>query len=151
MEGWAYRKLTGTSRKLSVMQGCGHISLLHWHKCVRHDSTISGTLEQQTQCLLPHDTLNWCFLRICNWRIACLCCPILVHALPSQAIIVPTLQMAVLEYRMDRTVVTSDDPPAVLGKLPESLVCSLGKNLKVSITWSFSPINNFASPPLHCY
>jgi snurportin-1 len=35
-------------------------------------------------------------------------------------------QQLVLEYRMDRTVATQDEPPAVLGRMPASFVAQLG-------------------------
>lgn len=35
-------------------------------------------------------------------------------------------QQAVLEYRMDRTVATQDDPPVVLGRMPDAFVQQLG-------------------------
>jgi len=47
-------------------------------------------------------------------------------------------QAVVLEYRMDHTVATSDDPPIVLGKLPESFVSQMGKKLKVGMPLRFS-------------
>lgn len=35
-------------------------------------------------------------------------------------------QQVVLEYRMDRTVATADDPPVVLGRMPDAFVQQLG-------------------------
>ena len=46
--------------------------------------------------------------------------------------------MVVLEFRMDRTVATTDDPPIVLGKLPEPFVAKMGKKLKVGAPLRFS-------------
>ena len=39
-------------------------------------------------------------------------------------------QLAVLEYRMDGTVATHDDPPAVLGRMPPSFVEQMGGRLR---------------------
>jgi hypothetical protein len=36
----------------------------------------------------------------------------------------------VLEYRMDRTVATADDPPVVLGTMPASFVEQMGAKLR---------------------
>ncbi|KAG2441934.1 hypothetical protein HXX76_003539 [Chlamydomonas incerta] len=38
-------------------------------------------------------------------------------------------QQAILAYRADRTVATEDDPPVVLGRLPEAFVTSAGERL----------------------
>ncbi|KAI7835612.1 hypothetical protein COHA_010489 [Chlorella ohadii] len=39
-------------------------------------------------------------------------------------------QQVVLEYRMDRTVATADDPPVVLGRMPDAFVQQLGDKLR---------------------
>lgn len=39
-------------------------------------------------------------------------------------------QLAVLEYRMDGTVATNDDPPAVLGRMPPAFVQQMGAKLR---------------------
>jgi snurportin-1 len=46
--------------------------------------------------------------------------------------------MVVLEYRMDSTVATSDDPPIVLGKLPDAFVVQMGEKLRVGAPLRFS-------------
>ncbi|KAG2451618.1 hypothetical protein HYH02_003399 [Chlamydomonas schloesseri] len=40
-------------------------------------------------------------------------------------------QQAILAYRADRTVATEDDPPVVLGRLPEAFVASAGERLQL--------------------
>ncbi len=39
-------------------------------------------------------------------------------------------QQVVLEYRMDQTVATGDDPPQVVGRLPLAFVERLGPSLR---------------------
>ncbi len=39
-------------------------------------------------------------------------------------------QVAVLEYRMDGTVATADDPPAVLGRMPPAFIAQMGPRLR---------------------
>lgn len=46
-----------------------------------------------------------------------------------QVILLPWLQTVILEYRMDRTVATADDPPDVLGKMPDAFVAQMGDKL----------------------
>ncbi|KAK9808700.1 hypothetical protein WJX72_002173 [[Myrmecia] bisecta] len=52
--------------------------------------------------------------------------------------VVPQYQQLVLEYRMDRTVATSDDPPVVLGRMPDAFVQSLGDKLRPGRLLRFS-------------
>lgn len=44
--------------------------------------------------------------------------------------LIPKHQQVVLEFRMDQTVATGDDPPQVVGKLPPSFVDRLGPSLR---------------------
>lgn len=44
--------------------------------------------------------------------------------------VIPKHQHVVLEFRMDQTIATGDDPPQVVGKLPVSFVEHLGPNLR---------------------
>ena len=50
----------------------------------------------------------------------CPCLPRLLAGVPLAQ------QQVVLEYRMDRTVATADDPPVVLGRMPDAFVQQLG-------------------------
>lgn len=40
------------------------------------------------------------------------------------------LQSVTLEYRMDQTVATADNPPVVLGQMPHEFVQSMGMGLR---------------------
>ena len=40
------------------------------------------------------------------------------------------LQSITLEYRMDQTVATADNPPVVLGQMPHEFVQSMGVGLR---------------------
>ena len=51
---------------------------------------------------------------------------------------VAVVQLVVLEYRMDRTVATEDDPPVVLGSMPEAAVLQLGSKLRAGKLLRFS-------------
>ena len=42
----------------------------------------------------------------------------------------PVLQAVVLEYRIDRTVATGDEPPLVLARMPADFVDRMGPRLK---------------------
>ncbi|MEW5298940.1 MAG: hypothetical protein WDW36_002009 [Sanguina aurantia] len=47
-------------------------------------------------------------------------------------------QNVALEYRMDQTVATSDDPPVVLGRMPDSFVAAAAGKLRVGKLLRFS-------------
>jgi hypothetical protein len=51
-------------------------------------------------------------------------------ALPVPAGVPLPHQVAVLEYRMDGTVATHDDPPAPLGRMPPAFIAQLGPRLR---------------------
>ncbi|KAK9832305.1 hypothetical protein WJX74_005806 [Apatococcus lobatus] len=52
--------------------------------------------------------------------------------------VIPEHQQVVLEFRMDHTVATGDDPPQVVGKLPSSFVERLGPSLRPGSLLRFS-------------
>lgn len=52
------------------------------------------------------------------------------YALVATQGVISKHQQVVLEFRMDQTVATGDDPPQVVGKLPLSFVEHLGPSLR---------------------
>ena len=49
------------------------------------------------------------------------------HALQG---VISEHQQVVLEYRMDQTVATADEPPQIVGRLPPAFVERLGPSLR---------------------
>ena len=108
--------------------------------CCGRTSTAAATYSTQTQtdacpssrcslALTPSLALSGtqpCFASRDTCPNTRRCC--IIHAYPHTTQCRPrhpTPQRVVLEYRMDGTVSTSDDPPCVLGRLPAAAVAAL--------------------------